>query len=135
MQKVKAVALSALLLSAGLSAFAATSAVAAQQAIPSASASAPAEGAHATQGNAAQATDAASPYDVSEFYSDPQRYKIGDIVPALYRSKEYQIDGWKTRNLPAPDAASHWTYMGGFYVLVSNDTGKIQRILSSKIFY
>lgn len=135
MYQVKAVALSALLLSFGLSAFAAMTATATPQTMPAASASAPAEGAHATQGNAAQAPDAASPYDVSEFYSDPTRYKIGDIVPEMYRSKEYQIEGWKTRNLPAPDATQHWTYMGGFYVLVSNDQGKIIRIINSKIFY
>lgn len=135
MRKIKAVVLSTCLLAGGLPMLVPDVAFANSQAMPAASASAPAANAHAVQGNAGQATDAASPYDVSEFYSDPARYKIGDLVPEMYRSKEYQIDAWKIRNLPAPDANSHWTYMGGFYVLVTNDQGKIQRILNSKIFY
>ncbi|BDH47674.1 hypothetical protein TUM12370_37180 [Salmonella enterica subsp. enterica serovar Choleraesuis] len=133
MNKVKAAAFSALLLVGGAPALMPTAALAAP--MPAASASAPAANANATQGNKAQAKDAASEYDVSEFYNDPKRYKIGDVVPDIFRTKEYQIDNWSIRHLPAPDADSHWTYMAGYYVLITNDQGKIKRALNSQIFY
>ena len=39
------------------------------------------------------------------------------------------------RNLPAPEANSHWTYMGGSYVLVTEPEGKIVKIYDGEIFY
>jgi len=39
------------------------------------------------------------------------------------------------RNLPAPDAGSRWTYMGGNYVLITEPEGKILKIYDGEIFY
>ncbi|WP_424588007.1 RcnB family protein [Buttiauxella sp.] len=74
-------------------------------------------------------------YEITEFHADYQPFKIGDIVPDLYRTKPYQIDAWKIRHLPAPEAGSHWTYMGGNYVLISDAEGKILRAMRGEIFY
>lgn len=88
----------------------------------------------------ADAPDAApqqpkDPYDVTEFFSDAQRYGIGDVVPEKYRGKAYEIIEWQKRHLPAPDAGSHWTYMGGNYVLISDAQGKIIKAKSGEIFF
>lgn len=74
-------------------------------------------------------------YELQEFHADYKPYKIGDIVPDLYRTKPYQIDAWQIRHLPAPEAGSHWTYMGGNYVLISDAEGKILRAMKGEIFY
>lgn len=76
-----------------------------------------------------------SSFDIQEFHADYKPFKIGDIVPDLYRTKEYQIDAWKIRHLPAPEAGSHWTYMGGNYVLITDAEGKILRAMKGEIFY
>ncbi len=74
-------------------------------------------------------------YEIQTFYVDSKQYKIGDIVPDLYRTKPYEIVQWNIRNLPAPDDGSHWTYMGGNYVLITNDDGKILKAESGDIFF
>lgn len=74
-------------------------------------------------------------YELKEFYADYKHFKIGDVAPDLYRSKPYQIDAWKIRHLPAPEAGSHWTYMGGNYVLITDAEGKILRAMKGEIFY
>jgi len=75
------------------------------------------------------------PYEVTEFFSDAQRYTIGSQVPEKYRAKAYEITEWQKRHLPAPDAGSHWTYMGGNYVLISDVDGKIIKAKSGDIFF
>ncbi len=77
----------------------------------------------------------ASSFEIQEFHADYKPFKIGDIVPDLYRTKPYQIDAWKIRHLPAPEAGSHWTYMGGNYVLITDAEGKILRAMRGEIFY
>lgn len=79
--------------------------------------------------------DPANPYEVKSFFADFQHFTYGSVVPDRYRSKKYIVADWKTRNLPAPQAGSHWTYMGGNYVLISDDTGQIIRAESGEIFY
>ncbi|QHM73870.1 RcnB family protein [Mixta intestinalis] len=74
-------------------------------------------------------------YDVNEFFSDAQRYTVGDVVPDKYRSKPYEIVEWQKRHLPAPEIGSHWTYMGGNYVLITDGEGKIMQIKSGEIFF
>lgn len=74
-------------------------------------------------------------YEVKEFYADYKHFAIGDIVPELYRTKEYRIDAWQIRHLPAPEAGSYWTYMGGDYVLITEAEGKILRAMKGDIFY
>ncbi|MFD1804265.1 RcnB family protein [Mixta tenebrionis] len=74
-------------------------------------------------------------YDVNEFFSDAQRYSVGDLVPEKYRSKPYEIVEWQKRHLPAPEIGSHWTYMGGNYVLITDGEGKIMQIKSGEIFF
>ena len=53
----------------------------------------------------------------------------------MYRTDEYNIKQWQLRNLPAPDAGTHWTYMGGAYVLISDTDGKIIKAYDGEIFY
>lgn len=52
----------------------------------------------------------------------------------MYRTDEYNIKQWKLRNLPAPDAGTHWTYMGGAYVLINDTDGKIIKAYDGEIF-
>jgi len=77
---------------------------------------------------------AAQPHDLQSFYLDSREFKLGDVVPDLYRTKSYEITDWKTRHLPAPDLDSHWTYMGGNYVLITNADGKILKLEPGNIF-
>lgn len=84
---------------------------------------------------ATTSTVAKSSFDVDQVVEDFRTFKIGDVVPDLYRSKSYEITQWNLRHLPAPEANSHWTYMGGDYVQISETDGKVMRILSGDIFY
>ncbi|MGQ7168447.1 RcnB family protein [Escherichia sp. R-CC3] len=63
-------------------------------------------------------TSGISKYELSSFIADFKHFKPGDTVPEMYRTDEYNIKQWQLRNLPAPDAGTHWTYMGGAYVLI-----------------
>jgi Ni/Co efflux regulator RcnB len=81
------------------------------------------------------ATETSESHEIKQFTADFQRFEIGDMAPETYRGKTYEIAQWKQRNLPAPQADSHWTYMGGNYVLISNTTGKILKAESGDIFY
>lgn len=57
------------------------------------------------------------------------------MVPDRYRTKKYEIVDWKTRNLPAPEQGTSWTYMGGNYVQISKEDGRILKVESGDIFY
>ena len=83
---------------------------------------------------AAPATGIAK-YELKEFIADFTQFKIGDNAPAMYLTPEYNIKQWQLRNLPAPDAGTHWTYMGGNYVLIGDTDGKISKIYDGEIFY
>ncbi|EMM6760214.1 RcnB family protein [Pluralibacter gergoviae] len=88
--------------------------------------------------SAAPATEGATgiqKYEVKTFIADFTHFNIGDTVPAMYRSEEYNIKQWQQRNLPAPGAGSHWTYMGGNYVLITDADGKILKAYDGEIFY
>ncbi|WP_312950704.1 RcnB family protein [Superficieibacter sp.] len=74
-------------------------------------------------------------YELKEFFADFTHFAIGDTVPEMYRTEEYNIKQWKQRNLPAPDAGTHWTYMGGNYVLITDAEGKILKVYDGEIFY
>ncbi|HIE4608800.1 TPA: RcnB family protein [Klebsiella aerogenes] len=74
-------------------------------------------------------------YAMKEFTADFTQFHIGDTVPAMYLTPEYNIKLWQLRNLPAPDAGSHWTYMGGNYVLITDTEGKILKVYDGEIFY
>ena len=53
----------------------------------------------------------------------------------MYLTPEYNIKQWQLRNLPAPDAGTRWTYMGGNYVQIGETDGKISKIFDGEIFY
>jgi len=74
-------------------------------------------------------------YELDGVTSDFQQFRVGDSVPPLYMTPEYTIKQWQQRHLPAPDANTHWTYMGGSYVLVTETEGKIVKIYDGEIFY
>ncbi|WP_269466928.1 RcnB family protein [Tatumella citrea] len=84
---------------------------------------------------AAPETKFADPLEKNSVFGDFRHYKIGDIIPALYRTQTYNISKWQLRKIPAPTAGSHWTYFGGDYVLISDEDGKILRIFSGDIIY
>ena len=77
----------------------------------------------------------ADPLERSSVFGDFRHYKIGDIIPPLYRTQNYNISKWQLRKIPAPAADSHWTYFGGDYVLIADADGKILRIFSGDIIY
>lgn len=77
----------------------------------------------------------AQSYELKEFSSDFKMYKIGDIAPDIYRTEPYNIKSWQLRHLPAPQSGSHWTYMGGNYVLITDAEGKILQAMAGDIFY
>ena len=84
----------------------------------------------------AQAANAASnSHEIQSFFSDSIQYSIGSKVPALYRTKPYEIVGWQERHLPAPDAGSHWTYIGGSYALITDTDGKILKAENGDIYF
>ena len=74
-------------------------------------------------------------YELKEFTADFTRFKIGDNAPAMYLTPEYNIKQWQQRNLPAPDAGTRWTYMGGNYVQIGDTDGKISKIYDGEICY
>ncbi|WNN47345.1 RcnB family protein [Siccibacter colletis] len=74
-------------------------------------------------------------YEIKEFVADFTQFKIGDRVPAMYLTDEYNITKWQLRNLPAPEAGSRWTYMGGNYVQITDAEGKILKAYNGDIFY
>lgn len=79
--------------------------------------------------------NSADPYSVKSFFADFTHFAIGDTVPELYRTKKYEVTQWAVRHLPAPVAESHWTYMGGNYVMITNADGKILKAESGEIYY
>lgn len=79
--------------------------------------------------------NSADPYSVKSFFADFTHFAIGDTVPDLYRTKKYEVTQWTVRHLPAPVAESHWTYMGGNYVMIANADGKILKAESGEIYY
>ena len=74
-------------------------------------------------------------YELDGVTADFKQFHIGDTVPPLYLTPEYNIKQWQQRNLPAPDAGTRWTYMGGSYVLITETEGKILKIYDGEIFY
>ncbi|ATG01778.1 MULTISPECIES: RcnB family protein [Lelliottia] len=74
-------------------------------------------------------------YEEQEFIADFTKFKIGDTAPAQYQTPEYTIKQYQLRNLPAPDAGTHWTYMGENYVLIGDTDGKIYKAYNGDIFY
>lgn len=74
-------------------------------------------------------------YELSTIIIDYKEYKIGDIVPEKYTDKTYTITEWQKRNLPAPQANTHWAYINANYILITNDTGKIVMGKSGDIFF
>lgn len=87
--------------------------------------------------SAVWAADAGSlqKYELDGVTADFKQFHIGDTVPPLYLTPEYNIKQWQLRNLPAPDAGTHWTYMGGSYALITDTEGKILKIYDGEIFY
>ena len=86
-------------------------------------------------GSAFAAPSGIKAYEEQEFIADFTKFKIGDTAPAQYQTPEYTIKQYQLRNLPAPDAGTHWTYMGENYVLIGDADGKIHKAYNGDIFY
>lgn len=142
MRKLKVVLCSALFSAAALSSVPVVWAEGEQNAPVAPEVQAPAVQTPESQNSLSQEPPAAAPqvnpkdpYDLQYFFADFTRFAIGDAVPEVYRSKQYEIVQWKVRHLPAPEADSHWTYMGGNYVLITNAEGKILQAKQGEIYY
>jgi Ni/Co efflux regulator RcnB len=71
-------------------------------------------------------------YELDGVTADFKQFHIGDTVPPLYLTPEYNIKQWQQRNLPAPDAGTRWTYMGGSYVLITEPRGKSSKFMMAR---
>jgi len=78
---------------------------------------------------------AAPAHDITSFISDFHRYKLGELAPDIYFTREYTIKEWWIRHLPKPESKEHWTYMGENYVLLDDQSHKILKVLPSDIFF
>ena len=56
-------------------------------------------------------------------------FRKGQPVPERFRGKDYRINDWNDRGLPAPPRGHHWSYIDGNYVLIAAATGIITSIL------
>ncbi|MDF7680748.1 RcnB family protein [Enterobacteriaceae bacterium ESL0689] len=74
-------------------------------------------------------------FELDSVIADFVSYHRGDAVPPLYLTPEYAITQWQLRNLPEPMADTHYTYLGGSYVLISDNSGEIVKIYDGDIFY
>lgn len=74
-------------------------------------------------------------YTLNIMLIDYKEYKVGDVVPEEYRKKQYTISEWQSRNLPAPQPGTHWTYINANYILITDDSGKIVMGKSGDIFF
>ncbi|NDL65475.1 RcnB family protein [Acerihabitans arboris] len=74
-------------------------------------------------------------YDLDKIIIDDKEHQIGDTVPGKYLAKPYEIVEWQKRHLPAPEENSHWTYVSGNYLMITNDAGKILKAESGDIFF
>ena len=74
-------------------------------------------------------------FELDSVTADFTQFHVGDTVPPLYLTAEYNIKQWQQRNLPAPEAGTHYTYMGGSYVLITDTEGKVVKIYDGEIFY
>ncbi|HGB3470242.1 TPA: RcnB family protein [Salmonella enterica subsp. diarizonae serovar 61:l,v:z35] len=88
---------------------------------------------HASMGQ--ETSQDISRYELTHFIADDRYYEPGDIVPDVYLMPPYVIKAWWLRNLPPPVPGSHWTWMDGTYVMVTDDVGIIIRGISGDIFY
>lgn len=85
-----------------------------------------------TSGAWAATGDGIQKYELDGVTADFKQFHIGDTVPPLYLTPEYNIKQWQQRNLPAPDAGTRWTYMGGSYVLITETEGKSSKSTMAK---
>lgn len=58
-----------------------------------------------------------------------QEWRKGGRVPAKFRGASYQVNDWRSRDLPAPPRGYRWVRVNGDYVLVAVATGVIAQIL------
>jgi Ni/Co efflux regulator RcnB len=58
--------------------------------------------------------------------------RAGDSLPSRYRTRQYVVDNWQMHKLSAPPAGSHWIQAGADYLLVSGETGLIERIVAGR---
>lgn len=57
-----------------------------------------------------------------------RRFRRGDCLPLEYRSHSYVVDDWRGHRLAPPPAGYHWVQIGGDYVLVAKNSGRIRQL-------
>ncbi|MGV3346824.1 RcnB family protein [Enterobacteriaceae bacterium LUAb1] len=83
----------------------------------------------------AQKPDNAQTFEIKQFIVNYQSYRPGDILPANFLEKQYQITDWKKRHLSAPPEGSHWAYLDGNYILLSDTSAKVLQAVSGDIYF
>ncbi|EBH8655945.1 hypothetical protein HHY55_004673 [Salmonella enterica] len=73
-------------------------------------------------------------YELNYFIADYHYYEPG-ILSRIFLTTPCIIKAWWLRNLPPSVSGSHWTWMDGTYVMVTDDVGVIIRAISGDIFY
>lgn len=58
-----------------------------------------------------------------------QEWRKGGRVPEKFRGAGYQVNDWRSHDLPAPPRGHRWVRVNGDYVLVAIATGVIAQIL------
>jgi Ni/Co efflux regulator RcnB len=53
--------------------------------------------------------------------------RLGDSLPAAYRSNQFVVDDWRGHRLPSPRRGQHWVQVGADYALV-NGWGVVQAV-------
>ena len=61
-----------------------------------------------------------------------KRYKVGDIVPDLYKDERVGIKDLPNKGLSTPQEGSQWVQINDKHVLVQMDNGKILDIAPIK---
>ena len=59
-------------------------------------------------------------------------YYRGDRLPMEYRHYHYVVTDWRSHQLSAPARGQQWVQYGGDYVLITNATGVIASLISSR---
>ncbi len=54
---------------------------------------------------------------------------VGERLPKPFWTVSHRVDNWRRLRLGAPDYRHHWVRVGNDYVMVSQTTGRITRVV------
>jgi Ni/Co efflux regulator RcnB len=65
----------------------------------------------------------------NRYESRAPQWRRGGYVPAEYRGRQYQVNDWRARQLPAPAAGQQWVQDGTNFALIAIATGLIANLV------